>query len=93
MQYGSTLERFANISSDDFENEVLSLWKSSEALVTAVVEQVKSEAIPPMTGLGIISCIQAQVFGYEAFHGQPTTSDILAEISPLRSGDRQPAGT
>lgn len=74
-------ERFAQVTQDDFETEVDTLWQAAGLIKDVVIERVAAGDIPPVTGLGIVSCITGQVFGYQQFHGQPSTTDLMSQLN------------
>lgn len=87
----TTVDRFRQVTSDQFEQEVDRLWQAISQIKDSVVEQVQNDAIPPMSGLGILACVTAQTLGYGLFHGQPAPADLVATLSDsgLLSGARR----
>jgi len=77
----TTIDRFRNMQPDQFEQQVERLWQGITAIKETVVEQVQENAIPPMSGLGILACVTAQTLGYGLFHGQPAPADLVATLS------------
>lgn len=84
----SVVERFARVDAEQFETEVNELWAAASDIKDTVVEKVREGVLPPLQGLGIISCITGQTFGYGLFHGQPAPADLISQLSPERLGVR-----
>jgi hypothetical protein len=82
----SVVERFAKVSSGDFEHEVERIWDGIETVRESVVEAVRAERLTPIEGISILACTTGQLFGYQAFHGQPQPAELLPY---LFAGKRQ----
>jgi hypothetical protein len=80
----TVVERFAGVEPANFEQEIDQLWAAAGEIKDSVVEQVRDNRIPPLTGLAIVSCITGQTFGYGVFHGQPAAADLLTQLKPGR---------
>jgi hypothetical protein len=73
----SVVERFSKVSSRDFEHELERIWGGIEAVHQSVVEAVRDEKLTPTEGVSILACTTGQLLGYQAFHGQPQTAELL----------------
>jgi hypothetical protein len=73
----SVVERFSKLSPQDFEHELDRIWDGIQAVRDSVVEAVKDEKLTPIEGVSILSCTTGQLFGYQAFHGQPQPAELL----------------
>lgn len=73
----SVAERFSKVSSRDFEHELERIWGGIDAVRESVVEAVKEEKLTPIEGVSILACTTGQLLGYQAFHGQPQTAELL----------------
>jgi hypothetical protein len=73
----SVVQRFSKVSSRDFEHELERIWDGIEAVKDSVVEAVKEDKLTPIEGVSILSCTTGQLLGYQAFHGQPQTAELL----------------
>jgi hypothetical protein len=73
----SVVERFSKLSPQDFEHELDRIWDGIQAIRDSVVEAVKDEKLTPIEGVSILSCTTGQLFGYQAFHGQPQPAELL----------------
>jgi hypothetical protein len=78
----SVIERFAKLSSRDFEHELERIWDGIETVRESVVEAVRDEKLTPIEGVSILACTTGQLLGYQAFHGQPQPG--RASPIPLR---------
>jgi hypothetical protein len=43
----------------------------------SVIEAVRDEKLTPIEGISILACTTGQLFGYQAFHGQPQPAELL----------------
>jgi hypothetical protein len=73
----SVVERFSKLSPQDFEHELDRIWDGIQVVRDSVVEAVKDEKLTPIEGVSILSCTTGQLFGYQAFHGQPQPAELL----------------
>jgi hypothetical protein len=73
----SVVERFSKLSTRDFEHEIDRIWDGIQSVREAVVEAVNTEKLTPIEGVSILACTTGQLLGYQSFHGQPQTSDLL----------------
>jgi hypothetical protein len=73
----SVIERFAKLSSRDFEHELERIWDGIETVRESVVEAVRDEKLTPIEGVSILACTTGQLLGYQAFHGQPQPAELL----------------
>lgn len=85
----SVVERFAQMTPDQFITEVESLWQAGYKVVETIQQLVRDEEISPIQGLGIIGCTTSQLYAYNAFHGDASPADL---VSALASQTRSPAG-
>lgn len=76
MPYGSTVEKFQNLSNSEFHAEVDELQRSQQRVVDTVKSLIEEDMITPLQGVGIIGCAASQLFGVQAFHGQPSYADL-----------------
>jgi hypothetical protein len=82
----SVVERFSKVSTGDFEHELDRLWDGIQTIRESVVEAVRDEKLTPIEGISVLACTTGQLFGYQAFHGQPQPAELL---SYLLAGKRQ----
>jgi hypothetical protein len=73
----SVVERFSKVSSRDFEDELERIWDGITTVRESVVEAVREEKLTPIEGVSILACTTGQLLGYQAFHGQPQTAELL----------------
>jgi hypothetical protein len=73
----SVVERFSKVSSRDFEHELERTWEGIATVRDSVVEAVRDEKLTPIEGISILACTTGQLFGYQAFHGQPQPAELL----------------
>jgi hypothetical protein len=73
----SVVERFSKVSSQDFEHELERIWDGVQTVRESVVEAVRDEKLTPIEGISILACTTGQLFGYQAFHGQPQPAELL----------------
>jgi hypothetical protein len=71
------VERFSKVSSRDFEHELERIWDGLQIVRESVVQGVQEEKLTPIEGISILACTTGQLLGYQAFHGQPQTSELL----------------
>lgn len=79
------VERFAKVSSRDFEHELERIWDGIDTVRESVVEAVRAEKLTPIEAISILACTTGQLLGYQAFHGQPQAAELL----PYFAGKRQ----
>jgi hypothetical protein len=82
----SVVERFSKVSSGDFEHELERIWAGMEVVRDSVVEGVRDDKLTPIEGISILACTTGQLFGYQAFHGQPQPAELF---SYMLTGRRQ----
>lgn len=82
----SVVERFSKVSPRDFEHELERIWDGIQTVRDSVVEAVRDEKLTPIEGISILACTTGQLFGYQAFHGQPQPAELLPY---LLAGKRQ----
>jgi|SRR5262249_4338319 len=82
----SVVERFSNVSPRDFEHELERIWDGVQTVRDSVIEAVRDEKLTPIEGISILACTTGQLFGYQAFHGQPQPAEVLPY---LLAGKRQ----
>ena len=80
----SIVQRFTDLDPVEFRDEVNKLWSAGRHVVDTVIEQVAEGALTPVQALGIIGCTTSQLYGYNAFHGSASASDLLSAIGPDR---------
>jgi hypothetical protein len=73
----SVVERFSKVSSRDFEHELDRIWDGIATVRESVVEAVRDDKLTPIEGISILSCTTGQLLGYQAFHGQPQSAELL----------------
>jgi hypothetical protein len=73
----SVVERFAKVSSTDFEHELDRIWDGIATVRESVVEAVRDNKLTPIEGISILACTTGQLLGYQAFHGQPQPAELL----------------
>ena len=73
----SVVERFSKVSSRDFEHELERIWDGLDTVRESVVEAVRADKLTPIEGISILACTTGQLFGYQAFHGQPQAAELL----------------
>jgi hypothetical protein len=73
----SVVERFSKLSSRDFEHELERIWDGIATVRESVVEAVRDEKLTPIEAISILACTTGQLLGYQAFHGQPQTAELL----------------
>jgi hypothetical protein len=82
----SVVERFSKVSTRDFEHELDRIWDGIQTIRESVVEAVQDEKLTPIEGISVLACTTGQLFGYQAFHGQPQPAELLPY---LFAGKRQ----
>lgn len=75
------VEKYSQIGAGDFRNRLDQSWTALEQLKEQVSDLVESQNLTPVEGVGIIGCVAAQMFGYQAFHGQATPADLYSTLS------------
>jgi hypothetical protein len=73
----SVVERFSKVSSQEFEHELERIWDGIATVRESVVEAVRDDKLTPIEGISILACTTGQLFGYQAFHGQPQPAELL----------------
>ena len=74
----SVVERFSKVSSPgDFEHELERIWDGITTVRKSVVAAVREEKLTPIEGVSILACTTGQLLGYQAFHGQPQSAELL----------------
>lgn len=81
----SIVEKFTNLDAGDFRGEVQQLWDALDIYRETTVNLVTDRKITPVQGCGILACASGQLFGYQAFHGQTTPSELISALSSSRS--------
>jgi hypothetical protein len=84
----SIVERYAHTSPGDFRKRIERSWVALDAVKETVVDQVESDNLSPLEGVGVIGCAAAQIFGYNAFHGQTTPADLVASVITQQQRER-----
>lgn len=77
----SVAERFSGLDGTEFREQILELWDSGRKIVDTVIDQVENGPVTPLQGLGVIGCVTSQLYGYNAFHGEPSSADMLTALS------------
>lgn len=72
------IDTYASISPGQFESNVDKNWSALEAIKDQVTQSVTRGEMTPLQGVGILACTTAQLFGYQAFHGQPSLTETLS---------------
>lgn len=87
MTPDTVVTRFQQVEPGNYRQEIESLWEAAARIKDAVTEEVEGGSIPTVVGVGITACLTGQIFGYQAFHGEPTQADLLTVLTPrLMSG-------
>lgn len=84
-----TVERFAQMSPQDYGREVDNLLTVVGEIADLTKQQVQNQTIQPDVALSILACTSGQLFGYQAFHGQPTQADVIAWLGNSRQQQQQ----
>jgi hypothetical protein len=83
-------ERFSEIAPEDFRAAIDEVWLAAAGKIKdTVAGLVEQNVITPVQGLGIMSCVSAQLLGYQEFHGGTNMGTLLA--TP-RQEQRETAG-
>lgn len=72
----TTVQRFQNLSAGEFHQQIDDLQTSQQRVIDTVKTLVEEEMISPLQGVGIIGCAASQLYGVQAFHGQPSYADL-----------------
>lgn len=76
----TVVERYAKLSGRDFGAEIERSWSAAEQIKNQVTDLVQRDELTSLQGVGIMACVTGQVFGYAAFHGQPTSADLIQAL-------------
>lgn len=72
----SVVAKYASLAPREFDGQIESNWQALESIKDNVKQLVSQDQLTPLQGIGIMACATSQVFGYQAFHGQPTLADV-----------------
>lgn len=86
---GTVVQRFQDLESSEFGDEIRKLWDAGSKVVDAIVEQVEEGPLLPVQGLAMIGCTVATLYGYQAFHGESSHVDLLSAIRTPEIARRQ----
>jgi len=82
----SVMERYVDVDPSRFTDELDKDWSFLQSQKELVQEGVRDGTLAPITAIGIMACASAQLFAYAAFHGQPTSAELIDHLG--RPGTR-----
>lgn len=66
--------RFANLSSDEYREQIQQLQAAGEKITNEIAQQVEDRVITPLQGLVMTGAVQSSLYG---FHGRPTVDPSM----------------
>lgn len=77
----SIIDQYTHLDPSDFDRAIEQPWKALDQIRQTVKQSVEQGNMTPLHGVGILACASGQLFGYAAFHQQPTLVDLAAIVT------------
>ena len=70
------VQKYGAMDSTEFSRNIDQTFQGLERVKNVLTESVESNEIDPLQAVAILACASGQLFGYQAFHGQPSLADL-----------------